>query len=640
MNVRTQFLIFTLALAIGCKNQSNSEEKEVSRQQKKDTISVETEFSIDRKAEQDPPQIDELFVQKLKEPDAAGNNTLLAIRYSKESADLISSGIKIRVGEDEVLTFDDNGTNGDNKKGDGLFTTPVKLEGDVLIKFAKENNEQIKKMRSTEVVFEGRSAVSKKLIAFDIEKFNRGELVPFTPTFISSITAANIANIREKSLMIRNVSVVEDLTRTYDPCRLPKGNANGVWAFGTLINNMTGGFISSKDFLVDWVDNQLFSQQILASSTDASNLRNTSKARVIRAWIKNSGLPVPGGLGIPAGWKTLALKPHEFPVRLLAIVNRLDLRGNSGYGGGVNNAGEGRFVFCFVDSNNNCSSGGNNGPGTMTFILEYGVPIKKCSALKNYAKQWWDLQNEAFGPAYNQKLQNITNVFTAMGANPAKANKSALNHLRTNDFIQSPWDIRDFEIDATSHKLKMIHPAKEPMRLANGSTGGNPAKVAALVNFVNGLPMTTSNPSPPYNIPDDLKGIHAPMPTPGYHWSGNTANVMAAFKRREFSFNTCSSCHTRETGNIFTHVKPRNAGVQAAFSPFMMGNGAMGFHTVIDPGPIPRMPDPKQFNEALRRAKDLEILVFVTSCTLRPGFPGDLLAIKETLMFQPLNMTH
>jgi hypothetical protein len=657
---KTKIWAVVLLLLSACN--SNQKDTKVSSPENESLKMVDLAVEMDQKQnplEQEPPVIENLFIQKLKEKDANGNNVKLIATFPKGEIERNKfDALKINLDKETSAIFGDSGQNGDEKSNDNKFTALMNINEDQLFELAKQSNEDMVKNKSIETIFIGRSAIKRKRTPFDFNAFNRGIPVIFDVSFISIIDATTLPAIRDKSLMIRDISVVEDVTRTYDPCRTPKGNANGVWSFGHLITNMANGFSTPQQFLVDWVDTKLFSAQTLASSGDATTNRNVSKAKLIRAWIRNSGLPVPAGSGIPAGWQTLALKAHEFPVRLLAIVNRLDLRGNSGYGG-FSNAGEGRFVFCFVDSNASCSNG-NNGPGTMTFIFEYGIPLRNCASIKDYAQKWWDLRSEPFGNGFNAKLEVITKVFTAANANPSKPNKSALNHLRTNDFLPRPnisthpWDIRDFEIDATTNKLKMIHPAKEPMEAANAfSAPINNTKIASLAAFVNGLPMTPSNPSPPYEIPDTEKAMHAPMnvsPAVRYIWRSNTANPVDPFKRREFSLNTCSNCHKGETNTIFTHIKPRAINLPSALSGFMTGLGSddnssdndsnvLGAFFVNDTGPTP-LPDRKEFNEALRRAKDLEKLIFGSPCFQRPNFPHHLIAVNEILRHRPLNMTH
>lgn len=599
--------------------------------------------------EDNPPLVERIFVQKLKEPlPNSGANVLLLAQFSPNDPSLKEQrSLKLNLGDDSVRTLFDDGTNGDSKAGDGLFSAPLLLAEEEIINLAKRNNASIERLKGEEMFFVNRQKRTRKLQVFDEQGFRALRPVPLDLVMLSVVTGASLPNIQEKSLIVRDLTVVNDLTRTYDPCRTPnKGNSNGVWSFGRLIANMantplTG--VSAKDFLVNWVNLFLFNAHTHPVSGDATSNRNVSKERLVKAWMKNSGLAVPIG-PLPANWHTLALKPEEFPVRLLAIVNRLDLRGNSGYG--FSNAGEGRLVFCFVDSNNNCATG-NNGPGTMTFIFEYAVPLRTCSAVRDYGKKWWDLQSMTFGPAYNAALESLTNVFTSSGAMPNRPNGSALNHLRTNDFIQSPWDIRDFLIDANTKMLKIVHPNREPMKASNGPTVS--ALNNNLVTFTNGtLP-------PNYTIPNNLAGMEAVMPSFTHHWRGSVSAVMTNTNRQFMSFNSCSGCHTGETKNRFTHIRPRASNAVAALSGFMTGlgtddnttdgldNDPMGSFWVNDPGPVPKLPQ-APFNEALRRALDLEALKnricpppFVPT---RPDPIDILFAMDHTLRFRPVNMEH
>jgi hypothetical protein len=598
--------------------------------------------------ENHPPISDKVFVQKLLQPDDKGNNIQVLASFPQREKRLIENkSFKINLGNESNVVLNDEGKLGDKLIGDRVFSSNLKVSEEDLINFAKKNNELIRKKLNVETVFIGRSAVRKKLELFDFEAFNAGRRVALDVVTPSIIDATTLPDIRDKSLMVRDLSVVEDVTRTYDPCRSPnKGNPNGVWSFNTLVTNMantplTG--VTPKQFLIDWVDNFVFKAITHPNSSDIAPARNTSKERLIKAWMKNSGVPVPAVAGIPVGWQSTNLKSAEFPVRLLAIVNRLDLRGNSGYG--FSNAGEGRFVFCFVDSQNGCNTGGN-GPGTMTFIFEYGIPLTNCNAVKNYAQSWWNLRSTPFGSTYNIALQNITKVFTDANTKPSNPNGNALNHFRTNEFIQGPWSIRDFEIDVSSHKLIQIHPNKESMFASNGPTL-TPASTS-LVAFVNSIPFASTL-NPIYTIPNNLAGMHAPMTSPSHFWKGNATDVMSPINRREFSLNTCSGCHAGETlNNFFTHIKPRNVGTVASLSKFMTGLGsddnavdndadAVGSLVVNDrftPSALP----PKEFNEALRRAKDLESLIFNSPCFVRGRFPNQLLGIHQALNFRPLNM--
>ena len=559
----------------------------------------------------------------------------------------------------QVLLHDD-GREGDDRAGDFIFSAFVKDDPARLTAFFNEKNATFESNRLVFTTFSGRNIQKTNVKFIDVTSFNAFKPISLGGGIASALVTLPVFNqLKDKSLIVTDISVVQDTHRTYNPCvgGTLGGNPNGVWTLKSLMTNMantafTG--ITADDFVKSWLNTEVFGQKTIVSSGDITtppvrdDLTNVagSKRKFIAAWLKNSGIIV-NQTNIN-NWQVLLVNKLEFlPVRLLAIVNRLDLRGNMGYGStGTPNGGEGRFVFCFMDSNNACTSS-NNGPGTMTIILEYAIPITDCVGLKNYGQQWYNLKNMTFGAAYNTALEGITNVFTAVnaGAPLSKPNKSALNHLRTNEFIQSPWNIRDFEIKAASKKLELIHPNKEPMREANAAAGGQnvAAKVASLVAFANANPAAIQSEGP-YTIPTDIQGVDAQMPFPNtYIWNGSGLAITSDSTRHKLSLNTCSGCHTGETRNFFTHVRPTNFGTPATLSSFLTGLGAddegsdndldpIGTFWLADPAGRPSgNPTKRGFNDLFRRANSLETLIN-TVC----GGRGTVLGIAEVLRFQPL----
>ncbi|HSC37508.1 MAG TPA: hypothetical protein VLD19_06555, partial [Chitinophagaceae bacterium] len=156
---------------------------------------------------------------------------------------------------------------------------------------------------------------------------------------------------------------------------------------------------------------------------------------------------------IITAWQMLSSGTFDIkfaPFKLIAIVNRLDLRGNPGYGFG--NPGEGRFVFCAVDAS--CHVIRN--PAPFMVIFEYGIPKHTCAGLKAYAQQWFDLRALSPGsPAYNSALEALTNQFTLANTSPPKPNGSSISRVRTNECALgvSPREWREFNVDSLSHLL-------------------------------------------------------------------------------------------------------------------------------------------------------------------------------------------
>ncbi|MEB3196363.1 MAG: LamG domain-containing protein, partial [Candidatus Sericytochromatia bacterium] len=224
--------------------------------------------------------------------------------------------------------------------------------------------------------------------------------------------------------------------------------------------------------------------------------------------------------------------------RLLAIVNRLDLRSTG-------NAGEGRFIFGVVDSLGQ--------PLAFTVILEYGVPLARVGSVQAWASRWHKLAALPLGsPAYNQALQDITDTFSAAGANPAKPNGSALNQLRTNELaIGSSWELREFQISRQSGLLAQVTVKQTPKQALNNSK--------ELASFLKA------------NAAAVLAGRH--VVPPAMLAAGNQATFdwqapgVDEKVRKAFAVATCNGCHT--TDAFFLHVGTRQRGQAAPLSDFV-----------------------------------------------------------------------
>src|SRR5262249_10474469 len=146
------------------------------------------------------------------------------------------------------------------------------------------------------------------------------------------------------------------------------GTQMGPWTFGRLMQEMAnepatgtrpGDFV--EHWLQEWTQDQTINTWNVLARATAQNF--------IDAWPR-----------LPDGQLDLA----QAPFRLLAIVNRIDLRSNTAHGGG--SAGEARFVFGFLDCDETL-------PGSFelpqsTVILEYGIDKDNCFAVRDWARQW------------------------------------------------------------------------------------------------------------------------------------------------------------------------------------------------------------------------------------------------------------
>jgi len=437
----------------------------------------------------------------------------------------------------------------------------------------------------------------------------------------------------EKTLMIIDTDVVEDQTRTFNPCT-QTGNPDGVWTFGNLMRELAGGAgvsdVDVSNFVMNWLETWNSNQVVNGESLPA---RNAIQNLIIDPWL------------VASGSSTLDMK--FAPFKLTAIVNRLDLRGNTGFtdeNGEIENAGEGRFVFCAVNLENNCS------PFEFNVIFEYGIPKKTCGDLQAYADDWSALNDEVLGSSnYNILLENITNQFMLSGNNPSKPNQNALNQLRTNEVaLAGPWELREFVLNNTG-QLELHPVAMEPAVKYN--TKANNSDVAILVDFINNhVPAIFNN---QYEVPLEHNGnaflggkAHTPFPPAGpvdvasntpHHWDGAPSGsaISNDFDRHVFSLNTCSGCHGGETQTFFTHVDPTPFGSEAGLSGFLTGEAGRGgpedadgdannnLMTVNDPSGAPFL---IQYNDLRRRSIDLDFFLATE--------------LTHKLTIRPLNMVH
>jgi hypothetical protein len=532
----------------------------------------------------DPPEPQEAFIEILTEPQGNLNSRLL-LAFDREEAppELFSFQL-----DGDLVLMRDDGARPDEQAGDLLFTGLINLN---LEDLEATNRHLAEWQQKVDVVpvFEDRHLVGREPIRpLLLEGFKAGERISIFPKFPIGIAAAVDP---ARTLAITDLSVVEDPARTFNPCS-GAGTPLGAWTFGRLMTDMANQPVTGIDpadltlqWLNTWKVNQVINGEVVPARPDIQSL-------IIDPWLAKSG----GG--------KLDLKIAPF--RLLAILNRVDLRQNLLYGGG--SGGEGRFVFGALNPQN-CA------PMQFTVIFEYGVPKSGCFAVRDWGKQWLDLQSFPLGsPAYLAALQAITDQFATANADPTKPpNNSALNQLRTNEielvhFLQ-PWELREFQLAGPGLGAGFLQPVtvKQTPAIAFDQTSTlgdyiNLNEPAILVEK-HQVPLDFPVPGSPF------LGGAAPVSSPAFVWRGPALPPGPAIDskaRHFFSLNTCNACHGGETQTAFTHVVPAPFGTQAPLSQFMTGLPGGLPLTVIDPV------DPSlswKFDDLERRAQDLDKLV-------------------------------
>jgi hypothetical protein len=520
-----------------------------------------------------PPVVEDITIKKLN-----GGKVLLAVHFAADQR--LGRTVTISPGEDAIVLHDD-GLKGDEKGGDNVYSAILTSDWDSL---AAEQNmllaELIKRHALTVPVFSGRGVTGvKKIIPDEQAGAQAGGSIKILP-FGSGAPMV----IPNESLFITDTNVVDDTLRTFDPCT-GAGTPMGKWTFGYLMTQMANTPVTGvdpSDFVLNWLQTWETSQPVNGFTVPA----RTAITTLINNWPTNGN----GKLDL-----------SQAPMKLSAIVNRIDLAANSAYGP-VSGA-EGRFVFTvmggggtnssgFGGGTNSSGFGGTNASGSggcspelFTVIVEYGVPATNCETIQSWAQQWLNLQDFTLGSTqYNAALEAITDQFTAANANPAKPNGSALDQLRTDEIqlgLQQglPWELREFQI-GTNQQLNEVTVKQTPEKEENPPGPmcyyQNGTNNAALVQWINQNQTEVTNNT--YTVPDDLTnppggpflGGSAPNNIDFWNATPNTTSINLEAARHQFSLNTCNGCHGAETGTDFRHVQQNSTG-EAGLSGFLTG---------------------------------------------------------------------
>ncbi|HSK79772.1 MAG TPA: hypothetical protein VLQ45_25180 [Thermoanaerobaculia bacterium] len=575
----------------------------------------------------------EIFVQKTSAFGDRGN-VLVSLQLTPDQvaakqADGTADFITIGDLSHQVILRDD-GDGGDGRAGDGLFTGLATVDVNDLAARASADSAAIagRSGSTTVPVFQDRAVVGTATPqAFDYAGFNAGAAVRLEPAvafvepesgttqqsqnpvseasssgdLVSASAAAVVLGtnvFQERVLMIRSLGVVTDPTRTYNPCN-NSGNNSGVWTFNRVMTEMANPAASGIDpavFAENWLKHWASTQVINADTVPARTQIN----QLIARWKTDSG-------GVKLDLK-------KSPLRLLAIVPRVDLRRTTGGGGSYSSnlsgkfldAGEMRFIFGVV-LKPGWSGTGFVGPVQIpgqaagcralpfSVIVEYKVPKCECKGVKDWAARWVDLKNYVPGTtAYNTRLQRLTEEIVRANGDPRQPNGSNLGQLRTNEVALPPattpygqpggpqWELREFQLTQFPFTfLAETTVADTPEDAYNNNLN----LTGLLLNWIlNAIP----NGPPPVPLFFGGKNFlagnsiipDAPAAVPVHHWNAPGLNLaLPAHNNARFqvSLAACNSCHRGETGTHFVHVDPSNSipgstgALPAALSGFLTG---------------------------------------------------------------------
>jgi len=605
-----------------------------------------------------PPPV-AVFIQKSK-PNAFGN-ALLSVRLSREQlAAKEQDGTRdfVTIGSLESLfILRDDGKGGDERGGDGDFSGSITIEDSELERRASSDR-IVFESRSEKLVprFEGRAAIGViEPKPFDFEAFKGGQRVSLDPAVVFVRPEGGQASgsggakgktpnkisfplpvvpgtnqFQERVLIIRDLGVVTDPTRTVEPCT-QAGNPNGVWTFNHLMTQMANpaaSGIDPADFAMNWLRHWSVNQNINADAVPSRAQIN----QLIALWPKRTD----GKLDL-----------SQSPLRLLAILPRVDLRRTSGGGGpysssGNSNfldAGEARFVFGVVLKpgwNGAGFVGANQIPGKpagcralpFSVIFEYRISKCKCEDVVAWAQRWTELDNFVPGTGdYNDRLHKLTDQFVPANANPRNPNGSSLGQLRTNEIALSPaflWEHRDFQLTQFPFTFFQETTTEDtPQDGFNNNAALVPWIVGAVKPGLTAPLFEDSMPPVPlfFNAANFMAG-HSTVPNPGTFWNAPGLNVggdlQENWARHRVSRAACSGCHARETGTVFVHVDPDDtlaglgstSALPAVVSLFMTGINNLADPANGTPG--------RNFDDLARREIDIQQVAALSCARVHP----------------------
>ncbi|MBW8879143.1 MAG: hypothetical protein JF614_29735 [Acidobacteria bacterium] len=588
------------------------------------------------------PPPSQVFIQKTSAFPGIGNVlvtvTLSSPQLSQKGSDGTRDFVTIGFQEQQVILRDD-GQGGDATAGDGVFTGVGNVD-DVDLQARSDADQKELSSRGTKVapLFAGRANVGTETPqAFDLTSYQAGKAVAFNQAvaFVDpeTVTASQTASLKavvlgtntfqERSLMIRDLGVVTDAGRTWNPCT-GAGNPSGVWTFNHLMTEMANQPASGIDpavfvetWLSHWQANQTINTHVVPARTQVNNI-------ILTPWPKRAD-----------GHIDLA----QSPFRLLAIVARPDLRRTTAGGGSYSinvsgnflDAGEARFVFGLVDKRSGCST------TPFATIFEYRVPRCECQLVKSWAQQWVDLSGFTPGTAaYNDKLELITETFAKANANPARPNGSAIGQVRSNEIelglpVGLPWELREFQLTQFPFSfLREVTTADTAIDSFNNSATFDNWILTAVAPGL--TPPNFQDPIPPVPLffsGANFLGSNPATPNPGFFWQVTAAqapnlspgggNNTTNWGRHRASLAACNGCHGRESrpaGTIapFVHVDPSTAfGLPARLSEFLTG-----VINLPDPQESPGHLPLRSFDDLARREMDIKRLAKMTCFQFHP----------------------
>lgn len=406
------------------------------------------------------------------------------------------------------------------------------------------------------------------------------------PTLSDEQSALQRAVVPDKELVIRDPSVIASPQETtFDPAHPSGDHKAGAWSFGRLVHNMLPAVqrdsaAAASALVTSWLGTWE-TEQSPNPSVSAARARPSMRMLVLEPWRIASGCA--------ASDETCVLDMRKAPFRLMAIVNRPDLRIVSNDGTAI--GGEGRFVFQVIGPTLGLTSAGTIAvmdptpkPQKFTVIFEYSLPVSGNVDTITWAHRWHSLGAIPFGVAFNNRLRTITNDFAGPDRDSTRPRGNALNQLRTNEvalqgarfpttgFVGAKqfWELREFRLTAdglTPHTVN-LEPSRDFDITRAGQTSSEGTRSAELASYLDAnaaavlagtnklAPGMSGNAALVGSAPYAAWGKRTNPNPPAIPSQGVANDLGVAIDVRDaFALATCAGCHRHETDTRhFMHI--------------------------------------------------------------------------------------
>jgi hypothetical protein len=402
--------------------------------------------------------------------------------------------------------------------------------------------------------------------AIDADAFKKPGTIKLQP----AMNTTDRTTLWERSLFITSVGLVDSA----------EAQGSGPLSFGYVMTQLA----ARND-----IDARCFTRDFF---------RNFGEVRTVNGEVVQ---PKPAVAALMTKWpvdSTGDLDLARAPFRLLAVVNRFDLRQTSIWGSD-RSGGECRLVFgAFDPTTGNPSDPTTGNPIDFSLIFEFKIQATSIDDMRSWMTAWQDLSN--FDPAlpdYRTKLVALTDQFVK------PTPRGDIGQVRTNEIaLGGGWELREFMLSPAGStdggRLVMTTIKQTPQAALNQ----NPSLLSWIDSNKQAILDDTA--VLPEQLPTGENALAGRIDEPGPVWNQGAAGLVSEV-RQAFSLQTCNGCHNAETGTSFFHVRPRARGSETQLSTFMVP-GPSGPVVVPDPADPTRH---NTFDERQRRLDDFDRLM-------------------------------